>query len=413
MRKTSRRLLVALALAGCGSDAPYGAVVTTDVTFPETSQLARLQEVSLVRAGDGFVLAGYENGLVRWARVALDGTVAQETSFAMAQPLAGPVFAATMKSSPGDQLVAIALVAATPPATGFHLSATVHTLGTAAPAAPVVLDTQGTITSDTDPSTFRLAAGAAVNGTTGYVAWGTRVKGKPVYYTLLPADAITTAAPTPFLDAPVPANVPEWDCLSAQNHPTGFSFGVVTPGSSGTNSDFQTAEIDESGLTTYMAYPLDAQVMDCLIKGSPVDASTYFIAFEGVKQDSIAIDFATYDQPNPDQDGTVTTYHPVLPAALFGGPLDMPRPAWVSSAGGDVVIGLSRAAGPQVVRYTYNAVPHGSTLPLRSANGQAGPVAAWVGGDAVYATYTDQVKTGSATVAKRYFMRIETPASLP
>jgi hypothetical protein len=103
----------------------------------------------------------------------------------------------------------------------------------------------------------------------------------------------------------------------------------------------------------------------------------------------------------------------VLPSALYGDPLNMPKPAWASWAGGgDVVMGLSRKSGPEVVRYTYNAVPHGSTLKLRSVNGNAGPVAAWVGDDAVYATYADQVNSGSTTSSQRYFMRIDSP-SLP
>ena len=91
----------------------------------------------------------------------------------------------------------------------------------------------------------------------------------------------------------------------------------------------------------------------------------------------------------------------------------MPRPAWVTSAGGDVVIGLARKSGPQVFRYTYNAIPHGSTLTLRSGNGDSGPVAAWVGDDAAYITYTDSVKSNGTTSVRRYFMRIESPASLP
>jgi hypothetical protein len=40
-------------------------------------------------------------------------------------------------------------------------------------------------------------------------------------------------------------------------------------------------------------------------------------------------------------------------------------------------------------------------------------VAAWVGDDAAYITYTDSVKSGSTTSIRRYFMRIESPASLP
>jgi len=79
-----------------------------------------------------------------------------------------------------------------------------------------------------------------------------------------------------------------------------------------------------------------------------------------------------------------------------------------------VLIGLTRKAGPQVVRYRYDAVKHGAALHLRTADGDAGPVSAWVGPDAAaYVTYTDRVKEGETRVTKRYFMRIDSPASLP
>jgi len=137
-------------------------------------------------------------------------------------------------------------------------------------------------------------------------------------------------------------------------------------------------------------------------------------------QTSNAIDFATYSPPPslPDaqvSNGSVTTMNPVLTSASFGDPLSMPSVAWVSSPGSDVSIGLSSPGGVQVVRYTYNAIPHGATLTLRSERGQTGPVAAWVGPDATtYVTYTDQAKGSGTTVStKRYFMRIESPATLP
>jgi hypothetical protein len=179
-------------------------------------------------------------------------------------------------------------------------------------------------------------------------------------------------------------------------------------------SDFNTVDVDENGYTVMMTYQLTVEVSNCQIVGAPTPADGYFMAFRGVQNGAPAIDFATYYPANdPGQDGSVTTQHPVLPAALFGDPLSMPKPAWVSSAGGDVVIGLARKSGPEVVRYTYNAVPHGSTLKLRSVNGNAGPVAAWVGDDAVYVTYSDQLSSGGTTATKRYFMRIDSPASLP
>jgi hypothetical protein len=110
----------------------------------------------------------------------------------------------------------------------------------------------------------------------------------------------------------------------------------------------------------------------------------------------------------------VTTETLALPAANFGGPINMPRPAWISSAGSDVSIGVSRAAGPQIFRFTYNAIPHGGTLTLRSEQGLTGPVSASVDTDIVYVTYADHTNgSGTTPPVKRYFMGIQSPATLP
>jgi len=412
MTKTCQAALLAIVLVGCGSDAPPCASVTKDVTLTD-SPLARLQNVSLIRAGDGFTLAAYDSGQVRWGRLSLDGVLTQETSFVLAQPVVGPVFGATTRTTPGDQFIAIAVVGSASVSGGYDLTATVHTVGEAVPATPVVL---ASMPAGTDPSTVQIAAGAAASGNVGYVAWGIRVQGIPISYLTLPADAITTAEPSKLLDRATAAEVPRWDCLASAFRSTGFTFGAVTPNPSGISSDYQTAEVDEAGGTTYMTYPLTVMVSNCRIVASPTPTGSFFMAFQGTLSGNTAIDFATYYPPpatDPTGNGSVNTYHPVLPSARFGDPLSMPRPAWVSSAGGDVVIGLTRKSGPEIVRYAYNAVGHGSKLPLRSTSGDTGPVAAWVGDDATYGTYTDATSSGGVTTTKRYFMRIDSPASLP
>jgi hypothetical protein len=405
--------LLVVVLGACGSDSPPGAAIGKDVTLPD-SPLAGLQKVALVRAGDGFTLAGYDSGFVHWGRLSLDGVLTGEASFAMTQPVLGPVFAATQKTVPGDQLVALAVVNSTRVSGGYDLVATVHTLGAPAPAAPVILGAVDWLPAGTDPSTVQLIAGAAASGSVGYVAWGIRANHLPINYLLLPADAATTAAPATFLDDPVRANVPAWDCLAPQSRTTGLSFGAVTPDPSGIGVDFQTVELDEAGNTILMTYPLTVSVVNCNIVGAPAPDGSYYMAMQGLKDGTYAVDFATYYPKSGGAGaGTVTTHHPTLPAAMYGDPLSLPPAAWVNSAGGDVLIGLARRSGPEVVRFTYNNIPHGSTLPLRSVNGQAGPVAAWVGDDAVYVTYADEVKTGGTVSVKRYFMRIISPASLP
>ncbi|HEX7500852.1 MAG TPA: hypothetical protein VF524_11205, partial [Polyangia bacterium] len=102
-------VLCVVALLGCSSDSPPGATAALDVTLPN-SALTRMPNLSLIRTGDSFTLAGYDGTQVLWGRLSLDGkTLTEQVGFALAQPLVGPVFAATTKTTPGDQLVAIVL----------------------------------------------------------------------------------------------------------------------------------------------------------------------------------------------------------------------------------------------------------------------------------------------------------------
>jgi hypothetical protein len=414
MIKTCLGVLLAFASLGCSSDSTPGANVAMDVTLAD-SPLARMQNVSLIRAGDSFTLAGYEDGLVRWGRLSpntLDGQLAYETSFTPPEPLVGPapVFAATMKVTPGDQLVAIGLTNSSTVSGGYNLSAIVQTMGDALPAAPVVL---ATIEAGIDPNTVQIVAGAATSGNVGFVAWGIPVKGRTVNYFLLTANAQHAASASEIFDHNNPASVPNWQCLTAPNGSSGISLGIVIPQvdtlGNIVSSDFRVFDIDEAGVTTDMPYPLSTVVTGCHIVGSPSSAGGYLMAFEN----SEGIGFATYT-PSPDSayEGNVATKDMAMPVATLGGPLNIQPPAWVSSAsGGDVSIGIPRTAGPEVFRFTYNAIPHGGTLTLRSEQGKTGSVASWVGSDAVYVTYADQVS--SSPSVKRYFMRIESPATLP
>ena len=393
MTKSCVGVLLAVALLGCNSDSPPGAAVTQDVTLPDSS-LTHIPKVSLIRAGAGFILAGYDSGWVRWGHLSLDGqTLTEEAGFPWAPLVAGPVFGATKKTIAGDQLIAIAVTNSTTTSGGYDVSAIVQTAGAAA-AAPVVLDP---LPVGTDPTTIQIAAGAATSGNLGFAAWGVRVRGRSPYYLLLSADPQPPFTPV----AMFPDPVPDWDCLATTNGTTGLGLSVVAADVPPT-SDFDTIEIDEAGGTTSMLFQFLVTVANCQVVGSPGPEGTYVMAM----QTSDAIDFAMY---YPSGEGSVDTRFPVLSASSFGDPLNMPRPAWASPAGGgDISIGLTRTAGPQVFRYTYSAIPRGSPLTLRSEKGQTGPVASWVGPDAAYVTYTDQTKSGIPPV-KRYFMRIESP----
>ena len=409
MIKTCVGVLLAATLLGCSSNSPPGASLALDVTLDDSS-LAGMQNVSLIRAGDRFMLAGYENGQIRWGSLSLDGKLTQETGFAPPQPPVGPapVFAATKKNTPGDQFIAILVVNSATVSGRYDPQAFAQVLGDPSPGSPVFLDM---IPDGADPAAVQIVAGAEATGNLGFVAWGVPGFGAAASYRLLPADPTqtTSLSLSPY---------PDWQCLTTAASTSGLSFGVVTPLTDAAHSfnfsNFNAIDIDEAGNAPGMTYELAVEVANCRIVGSPAPAGGYTMAF----QTSSSIGFATYSPPfdptDPSQTGTVTTQALALPAATFGDPLSMPRPAWVSSAGTDVSIGVSRPAGPQVYRFSNNAVPHGGTLTLRSVQGQTGPVSAWVASDAVYVTYADRVNGPGGTPSfKRYFMRIESPASLP
>jgi hypothetical protein len=267
-----------------------------------------------------------------------------------------------------------------------------------------VLDT---LPSDTDTTTVQIAAGAALSGAVGAVAWG--IPGGPLKYSLLGADAAPTAsAPrTIYGDNP-----PAWDCLEPIIGPTGMGFGVITPNADYLHlSDWTTIDIDAAGDLSPMPYSFSTEVTSCGVVGSPTPTGGYDMAFRAYS--GIAIAF--YSPPPPDREsGNVTTYPMAIPAAKFGSPTKVPRPAWATAAGSDVTVGLASSSGVQVARFTYQGVPHGSTLTLRSISGNVGPVSAWVDPDLTYLTYAD-LGSGDAGAAgaRRYFAAVEAPALLP
>jgi hypothetical protein len=406
MTKTWMGALLALGLTGCSSDSPPGASIAANITLPASSSLASLTNASLLRAGDSFTLAGYDGAYVRWGRVSLDGVLTQETSFALAQPARGPFFAATMNATPGDQLVALVVDLNT--SGTYDLSAIVQDEGAAAPAAPVVL---ATFPAGVDLTTVQVAAGAATSGDAGFVAWGFQGTGGPVYYLFLRANAANSGTPGQIFGDPITASNPDWECLATTGGTNGLGFTILRPIPG--LARWSAAQLDEAGsLTNTIDYDLIGNVDSCQIVGSATTTGGYDIAFQNPAGISLSTFYPSSNPSSPD--GTVIT-NLALATADFSGPLAVPHPAWVASAGSDVSIGLERTAGPEVVRFTYDATPHGAALPLPSANGQTDPVSAWVGSDGVYVTYTDHVASSgtSPPTVKRHFIKIVSPAQLP
>jgi hypothetical protein len=410
MRIHSLWALAVFGWLGCSSDSPPGTRVAKELTFPD-SPLVRMRNVSLLAAGDGFTMAGYENGQVRWARVSTDGALTQETGFALATPTLGPYFAVTKKSVAADQLITIGLYPSTTISTGYDLQAVVQDLGAANPSAVIVL---ATLPAGTDSAKVRIAAGAAKSGNLGFVAWGIQVRGYAIKYWTLGADAAHSAGdpPTAFGDR-TSADPPAWDCLAPTNGPTGLGFSIVDPDKQYTDlTDWITSEMDDTGVANgEMVLGFPSQVSGCHILGVTTPTGGYDLAFE----DAPGIGAAFYYPPaSGSTSGQVNAYPIVIPASSFSDPLQVPHVAWVAPAGNDITIGLARSSGPSVARFTFQAAPHGSWLTLRSANGKAGPVAAWTGTDYTYVTYTDEVYgTGGSASIVRYFTKVDASAQLP
>ena len=402
---------VAVGLLACSSDPPPDARIAMELTFPASPEpsLVRMQNVLLIAAGDGFTMAGYENGQVRWARVSRDGELTQETGFVLPAPVLGPYFAVTKKTAAADQLIAIALYPSSTVPNGYDLQAVVQDLGALGAAAPVVLDR---LTTGTDRNKVRITAGAAKSGNLGFVAWGTQVQSIPVKYRLLGPDATSLGEGEAFGDR-TSTDPPAWDCLAPTNGASGLGFSIVGPDLvvSG-DTDWVTAEMDEAGaMTGEMTYGFHTGVTDCHIVGSPTPTGGYQIAFENTG----GIGAVFYYPPPPGSDnGNVMEYPIVVSANTFGDPMNVSHVAWAAPAGDDITIGLARTSGPYLVRFTFQSIPHGSPLILRSANGNTGPVSSWVGPAYVYVTYTDRVAgpAGSTTVL-RYFVKVDAPAKLP
>lgn len=400
---------VAIGLVACSSDEPPNARIVQELTLSD-SALVRIPDVSLMAAGDGFTMAGYQDGQVRWARLSGDGVLSQETGFALSPPALGPFFAVAKKAAPADQLIAIGLYPSTTVSTGFDLQAVVQDLGAATAAAPVVL---ASLPPGTDKSKVRIAAGAGKAGNLGFVVWGIQVQGYPIRYLTLGPNAAPTGDPATAFGNWTSAGPSAWDCLAQTSGPSGLGFSILAPNAQYRDvTDWVTNDLDEAGVSTgEMPFNLPTQVAGCHIMGAPTATGGYDIAFENTP----GIGAAFYYPPPPGSTrGNLNTHPIVLSAASFGDPMQVPHVAWVAPAGNDISIGLARTSGPYLVRFTYQAVPRGSSLVLRSASGKTGPVSAWTGSDYTFVTYTDQVSgSGGVTSLVRYFVKVDAAVQLP
>ena len=418
--------------AGCGSDAPLCAQVGQQIPLT-ASPLSLTRDTALVRAGDGFVLAGLDGSTVHWGQLSSSGEITGESAFDLPEQPAttaggqslGPLFAVTSKTVPGAQLVVVMAVLQAGTTDNYEIHVGVHDLGSPVPPVMQILDVQAAAPTS---GPIRLVAGSSPSGTRALVLWGVEGQLAPIRYQMLGADGALVGNQGTIDDASDPNNIPQWSCPgTTQNNAANLAITLVeAPGATGQNHPGQYAwrhfKIDDSGAITGIdEIDLDSlTVSDCRIL-STATSDGYLVAW----QDNTATggtSFAVLTGPppdsGPDTPGNVTT-NPLLASALYGGYSNMPKLAWIAPAGYEFTLGLTRSQGPEVVRFNDVADPRGRALYLPSVSGNTGPLSAWVGRDAAYVTYLDiagssrQADAAVPAGSQRLLVTVLSPADLP
>jgi hypothetical protein len=381
--------------AGCGLDQPPCAAVGGQLILAATP-LALTQNAVLLRAGDGFVLAGFDGTTVRWGQLSVTGEIAQESAFVLPEQPAtttggrplGPVFAVTSKTVPGDQLVATIGVLTPGTTDHYEVHAYVQDLGSTEMPTMQLLGEQAAAPAS---GTVRLVAGSSPSGQAALVFWGVEGQLAPINYQVLGAGGLPTGGVRKLFDPSNP--VPRWTCLDATQSLSSLAITLVEA----TDPDQASArlwhrfELSEDGSVSgealaYLRYPLS----DCRIASTPT-ADALLLTWQNSLNEGGTY-FALMTPPGPDAaEGTPdnVTSKPVLSSESFGGYARMPKLAWVAPAGYEFTIGLDRSKGPEVVRFNIFSDPRGEPLFLPSLSGHTGPVSTWVGPDLTYVTYLD------------------------
>jgi hypothetical protein len=424
----SAAVLTSLSWAGCGSDQPLCAQVGQQLPLGD-SPLALTRDAVLVRAGDGFVLAGLDGTTVRWGQLSSSGDISGESEFALPeQPVTaaggqslGPLFAVTSKTAPGDQLVVVMGVLQAGSTDQYEVHAWIHDPAAAVPLTMQVLGVQAAAPTS---GTVRLVAGSSPDGTRALVAWGVEGQLAPIQYRVLGADGALVGSPATIYDATDPNNIAKWSCLDTTQNAPDLAITLVeapTQGHPGQSAWRRFQIADDGSIGGGVQIDLDSlEVSDGRIVSTPT-SDGYLLAWQNNTTNGGTY-FASLTPPPPDAGPDATdevTSQLVLASAAYGGYPNMPKLAWVAPAGYDFTIGLVRSLGPEVVRFDVFADPMGRALYLPSVSGNTSPVSAWVGSDAVYVTYLDMPGSstyGDAAVpsgSQRYLVTVLSPAELP
>ena len=419
-------VLSCLSWAGCGSDQPLAAQIGQQFQLAD-SPLALTRNAVLVRAGDGFVLAGLDGTTVRWGPLSSSGVLGAEWAFDLPEPPAttsggqslGPLFAVTSNAVPGDQLVVVVGVLQTGTTDHYEWHAWIHD-----PASPVPLTMQtvGVQVAAANSGQVRLVAGSSPDGTRALVGWGVEGQLAPIRYQMLGAGGSLVGGLGQIPDDPDPNSIALWNCLDTTQNAPNLAVTLVEPPNRGHPLQFawRRFEIAADGSISGRAQiGLEAlDVSDGRIVSTPTSGG-YLLAWQNNTTKGGTY-VASLIPPPPDAgpDFLGVSSHQVMASALYGGYGSMPKLAWIAPAGYEFTIGLARSRGPEVVRFDPFGDPRGRTLYLPSVAGNTGPASAWVDTGAAYVTYLDMPgsSTRSAVVvptgSHRLLITVLSPAEL-
>jgi hypothetical protein len=401
MRRLALSLLgLAMALAGCKDTAPPGCRIAQSTSLP-ASALTLTEDVSLQRAGAGLVLAGVAGDELRWAPLALDGTLGTESKLTLPQRQARPgvVFATAGKSTPGDQLL-VAYVAPKAGATNqLQIAAIAQSPGGPA-SAPVVL---ADLPAGVDPNIIRLAMGPSQTGQRALLSWNFDGQDAPPSFLILGPDAQPMGMPAAAINTPIPRG----SCLSVMSSRTDFAVSITEGGPAPTWHAFELR--DDGGHGSNITMILGHAVVGC-ISAAPT-ARGYVLAY----QNNDGTYFADFNV------AAGTLNEDIVAGVLqFGGVARQPKVGCISPMGSEYSLLFERPTGPEVWRFDAFGNPQGSSLFLPSPAGQIGPLSAVPGKDTFTATYLDEARAGSgastdgnASGTSRYLVRVDCPMAAP
>jgi len=427
---SSIAVLASLSWAGCGSDQPLCAQIGQQIPLDGNSPLALTRDAALVRAGDGFVLAGLDGTTVRWGQLSNDGQISGETAFALPageQPATrigedplGPFFAVTSKITAGDQLVVAMGVLQQGTTDHYEIHALTYDLGSQSPSSDQILGVQAAAANS---GPVRLVAGSSPSGTRALVLWGVEGQLAPIHYQMLGADGALVGDQGTIDNDSDPNNIPQWSCLdTTQNHDVAVTLVEAPDQRRPDQFAWRRLKINDDGsIAANDEIDLDSLAVSDSRIVSTATSDGYLLAWQDNATNG-GTSFAALTEPPPDAGPDVTANvvtHSLLVSAYYGGYSNMPKLAWVAPAGFDISIGLTRSQGPEVVRFNTFADQVGRALFLPSVSGNTGPVSSWVGSDAVYVTYLDmaashtQPDAAVSAGSQRLLVTVVSPAELP